>query len=407
MSPGMILGTALHSITSSKLRSALTLLGVIIGVTSVIALMSIGRGAQASITSRISSEGADLLFINTSFSADDPQALTMDDVVALDDRRSAPDIKAVAPSVTANGVTVSFDRLSVNTSAVGTTPGYLAMRGYDLASGRDISHADTAAKTEVAVLGSSLAESLFENIDPVGATVRLNGRFYLVVGVLESIGGFTQGDNQAYVPITIAEARLVNNAAPGATLNVNQIVVQARHADMVGPAAEQADVVLRLQHGLGAAGEPDFTISNNQGIAETLEDTTEVLVIFLGAVGGISLFVGGIGIMNIMLVSVTERTREIGIRRAVGARRSAVLLQFLAEATVLSIGGGLIGVGIGVLVTQMFSDVQFLNRTFDAQMSVDVAVLAMLVAAGIGLAAGIYPAARAASLDPIEALRHE
>ena len=171
--------------------------------------------------------------------------------------------------------------------------------------------------------------------------------------------------------MTTAEARLVANAAPGETINVSQIIVKANDAESVETAAEQTDIVLRLQHGLDFSGTPDFSISNSAGIVETLEETTDVLVIFLGIVGGISLLVGGIGIMNIMLVSVTERTREIGIRRAIGARRSAVLLQFLTEATVLSIGGGLLGVLIGAIITRQFSGVRLLNTTFDAQMSVD------------------------------------
>jgi putative ABC transport system permease protein len=224
---------------------------------------------------------------------------------------------------------------------------------------------------------------------------------------MESVGGFARVDDQVFVPITTAESRFVANPAPGETLNVSQIIVQANDADSVEAAAAQTDVVLRLQHQVDFASDSDVSISNSQSIAETLEETTEVLVIFLGVIGGISLFVGGIGIMNIMLVSVTERTREIGIRRAIGARRSAVLLQFLAEATVLSVGGGLLGLLIGAIVTRQFSGVRFLNTTFDAQMSADVAILAMAVAAGIGLIAGFYPAWRAAALDPIDALRHE
>ena len=407
MSVSMILGTALGSIVSAKLRSALTLLGVIIGVTSVIALMSIGRGAQASITSRISSQGADLLFVNSNFATENPAGLTLDDKFALENRAMAPDILAVAATATVNGVAISLGTTSVTTSALGITPEYFMVRGYELASGRDMSPADMAARTDVVILGSRLKESLFDATDPVGTNVRLNGRMYLVIGVIDSIGGFGRDDDQAYVPLTTAEARLIPSAAPGARVDVNQIIVKAASDDAVGAAAAQTDLVLRIQHRIPADGDPDITVSNNQGIAETLQETTDVLVIFLGAVGGISLLVGGIGIMNIMLVSVTERTREIGIRRAVGARRSAILLQFLTEATVLSVGGGFIGLGIGIVVTNMFSDVQFLNRTFDARMSTDVAVLAMVVSAVIGLTAGIYPAARAAALDPIDALRHE
>lgn len=407
MSPTMILGTAFASIASSKLRSALTLLGVIIGVTSVIALLSIGRGAQESITSRISSQGAELIFINLNFAVSNAQDLTLDDALAIANSPTTPDVDMVAPVINAGNAALSLGATALNTSAVGVTAEYFLVNGYDLASGRTISPADLQNRSSVVVIGSNLADTLFPGTEAVGQTFSINGRSYLVAGVLEPIGGFTRIDDQVFVPLTTAESQLVANPAPGEQLNVNQIIVKANDADSVDAAAAQADVVLRLEHELSFAEEADFSISNSQGIAETLEETTDVLVIFLGVVGGISLFVGGIGIMNIMLVSVTERTREIGIRRAIGARRSAVLMQFLAEATVLSIGGGLLGVLIGLIITEQFNGVQLLNNTFDAQMSPDIAVLAMVVAAGIGLFAGIYPAARAAALDPIDALRHE
>lgn len=407
MSPMMILGTAFSSIAASKLRSSLTLLGVIIGVTSVIALMSIGRGAQESITSRISAQGAELLFVGVNFAADDAKQLTFADAIAIATSPDADDIEMVAATLNAGNAEISLGATALTTTATGVTPEYFEVNGYEFASGRNLSPVDLSARSDVVVLGSNLATNLFPGQEATGQEFSINGRRYLVAGVLEPVGGFTRIDDQVFLPLTTAESRLVGDAAPGETINVSQILVKANDADSIEAAADQTDIVLRLQHGLSFSASPDFSISNSAGIAETLEETTDVLVIFLGVVGGISLFVGGIGIMNIMLVSVTERTREIGIRRAIGARRAAVLLQFLTEATVLSIGGGLLGLGAGALITRQFSGVQFLNTTFDAEMSLDIALLAMLVAAGIGLVAGLYPAARAASLDPIQALRHE
>ena len=407
MNPTMILGTAFASIASSKLRSALTLLGVIIGVTSVIALLSIGRGAQESITSRISSQGAELVFINLNFAATDARDLTLEDALAIAESPTAPDVEMVAPVLNAGSVAVSLGATALNTTATGVTGEYFLANEYDFASGRSISPADLQNRSSVVVIGSNLADTLFPGTAATGQTFSINGRSYLVVGVLESIGGFTRIDDQVFLPLTTAESHLVSIPAPGEQINVSQIIVKANDADSVEAAAAQADVVLRLQHETSFSDEAGFLISNSRGIADTLEETTDVLVIFLGVVGGISLLVGGIGIMNIMLVSVTERTREIGIRRAIGARRSAVLMQFLTEATVLSIGGGLLGVLIGLIITEQFNGVRLLNNTFDAHMSPDIAILAMVVAAAIGLFAGIYPAARAAALDPIDALRHE
>lgn len=410
MNPTLILSTAIASIFASKLRSALTLLGVVIGVTSVIALMAIGQGARDSITSRISSQGAEVLTVTTSFDATDPEALTFSDALAIQDSSLATDVEAVAPVVSAGRQPMSIGATALDASVSGITPEYLTAMSYELTQGRNFSPADLHSRSNVVILGESLAESLFQDSESaLNERFSIDGKQYLVVGVLEAVGGigFNLPDNQAFVPLTTAESSLVGGAAAGETINVDSIVVLAVDSGSVDSAARQVDLVLRMEHDVPFADDSDYTISNDVGISDTLEETTDVLVIFLGVVGGISLVVGGIGIMNIMLVSVTERTREIGIRRAIGARRSAVLLQFLAEATALSLGGGLLGLVIGFFVTEQFSGVQFLNTTFDAQMSVDVAALAMIVSVCIGLVAGIYPAARAANLNPIDALRHE
>lgn len=407
MSPLLVLSTALRAIATNKLRSSLTLLGVLIGVTAVIALMAIGQGAQDSITSGIANEGADVMFVRTAFFNRDAKELTLSDAEAISDRDLAPAVGLVSPESHPVFNTVRFGRESISAGVVGVTSNFLDANGHELASGRNIAPPDVSGATDVVLLGSRVAESLFGDADPIGQSVRISGRDFLVIGVLQSQGGNGFDDGQVYVPLTTAEARLVQSPTPGPDIALGQITVKAIDSDSVDQAKNQVEFLLRSQHEIAVNADSDFQITTNQGIVDTLEDTTDTLIVFLGIVGGISLFVGGIGIMNIMLVSVTERTREIGIRRAVGARRAAILFQFLTEATVLSLGGGLLGIAVGVAASQMLTDVELLGTRVDAQVSMGVAVLAMIVAASIGLVAGIYPAARAAILDPVDALRHE
>ncbi|GAG00586.1 unnamed protein product, partial [marine sediment metagenome] len=255
--------------------------------------------------------------------------------------------------------------------------------------------------------GSRVAETLFGFRDPVGQTVRINGRQFTVIGVLESMGGGFMGlyDDQVLVPITTAFYRLASQRTTQGGITVQSINVQVRDSDAMDDALQEVATVLRLRHRI--TDEDDFSVSSQQETIETLEETTETFVVFLGAIASISLVVGGIGIMNIMLVSVTERTREIGIRKAVGAKRRDILFQFITEATLLSLGGGGVGVALGLALTRLLDGKSLLGYDFQTAFSGDIALLAMVVSAAIGLFFGIYPAMRASRLHPIEALRYE
>jgi len=408
MNPMLIISTALSAVGTNRLRSSLTLLGIVIGVSAVITLMAIGKGSQATITDRLASMGADLLYVSPSQSADGTtNELTFGDAIALEDEELAPDIAEVAAETNASAQLVAGSN-ETRASVLGITANYLDVRDYELATGRPISSADIINATDVAVLGSELAETLFPGQNPVNQTVRLDGREFSVVGVLESIGGRGQEDNQAFVPITTAQMRLTDEDKSGPDAFIDQIAVQTMSRESVAAAEQQIRLVLSLRQGSGFDPEDAaFTVTNQVDLIETMEETTQTFVIFLGAIAGISLLVGGIGIMNIMLVSVTERTREIGIQRAIGATRKVILSLFVAEATVLSIGGGVLGVLLGTGLSAMVNGASFGSMSMTTQLSGGVAALALGVAAAIGLVAGIYPAARAAALDPIEALRHE
>ena len=405
MTPYTIITTALASLGANKLRAGLTLLGIVIGVAAFITLMAIGRGSQQSITERIESLGSNLLFVSPPFSFDDSSGLTLEDSAALVDPVFTPTVVDVSPEINTFAQIV-WGRNNTSAQVVGVSPSYESVRLTPVASGQFIAQHHLDSRATVAVLGSELAQELFGFRDPVGQRIRINGRQFTVIGVLESRGGTGIGqDFQALVPITTAYYRLSGQRTTQGGITVQSITVQVVDEESMDTATRQIDTVLRLRHRI--AGESDFNIINQQELIETVEETTETFVIFLGAIAGISLLVGGIGIMNIMLVSVTERTREIGIRKAVGAKRRDIMLQFVAEATILSIGGGGVGVLVGLVLSTVLDGVTLGNQAFQTVTSGDIPVLAMIVSAGIGLFFGIYPAVRAARLHPIEALRYE
>ena len=394
--------TAIASLGANKLRAGLALLGIVIGVTAVITLMSIGRGTTEQITGIIQGLGTNLLFVQP----EGEGQLTLGDANALVDPVYAPTVLASAPEIRTFATLVA-GRENTNAQVVGVTPVYLTARNLDLASGMFIKSQHVDNRDEVIVLGSNVAEQLFQNRDPVGEYVRVNARRYRVIGLLESQGGggFGTFDTQVLIPITTAYYRLSGERTLTGDVAVNLINVQVRDLEDIDRSIEETSGVLRLRHRI--TEEDDFTVISQQSTIETLEETTNTLVVFLGIIAGISLLVGGIGIMNIMLVSVTERTREIGIRKAMGAKRRDILFQFVAEATVLSIGGGLLGAAFGYWMTNAVDGRTLGTQTFNTSFSNEFAALALIVSAGIGLFFGIYPAVRASRLHPIDALRYE
>ena len=401
MTPFLVVQTALSSLSTNKLRAGLTLLGIIIGVAAVIASIAIGRGSQEQVSDQIEALGTNLLFVQSNQGGD--ATLTLSDASALAKRELLPSVREVAPDIRSGG-SIEAGTDFTFAQITGVTSNYADVRNFDLLSGAFISPAHVINSEEVVVLGSSVAEVLFGNRDPVGAQVRVAGRRFRVIGVLESKGGNAFGieDLQVMVPITTAYYRLSAQRTALGEVTVTSINVQVTDVDRTEQAADEITSTLYLRH-----GEEDFTITNQEDAIETLQATESTFVVLLAAIAGISLFVGGIGIMNIMMVSVTERTREIGIRKAVGARRRDIALQFLTEATVLSIGGGIAGVGLGLGVSELVDGLTIGDDTLATVFSGDVALLALVVSAAVGLFFGIYPAIRAARLHPIEALRHE
>ena len=401
---------ALRSLGANKLRSGLTMLGIIIGVMAVITMLSIGRGMQNTVTAQISSIGTNLLFIRPGGTQQggvrqqETQAtLTQSDADAL---MSLPNVVAVAPQVDAFGQIAYLGNNSVG-RVLGVTPEYQDALNANVASGEFVSSSQVQGRAAVVVLGSSIATTLFDTADPIGQNIRINGQSFRVIGVMESKGGtgFNNTDAQLYVPITTASSRLMGNQRFRGGDVVSTINVKITDTSIQDVVVQDISAVLRERH--RTLFQDDFTIQSQQDILNTLNQITDAFTIFLGGIAGISLIVGGIGIMNIMLVSVTERTREIGIRKAIGARKRDILIQFLTEAMVLSLFGGLIGLLLGAGIARIISGVNIGTTALQTVVDLDAVLLAVLFSLGIGVFFGLYPANRAAGLHPIDALRYE
>ncbi len=408
---------ALRALVANKLRATLTVLGIVIGVGAVIALISVGAGAQRQITENIEALGTNLVFIRPGAlqqagvrqQAGSTATLTYDDALAIARDADLP-IVAVAPEVDAFGQLVA-DRLNWNTRVTGTVPAFAQVRNFAVESGSFIDQHALEARSRVVVLGPTVASSLFPDRDPIGRTVKINisgriGENFKVIGVTRSKGatGFGNEDDQVFIPLTTMQQRLFAQVTARGLRNVGAINVKVASPDQMDRTIAEIGRLLRERH---RVVEDDFTITSEVDILGFFSQVTSVFTIVLGAIAGISLVVGGIGIMNIMLVSVTERTREIGIRRAVGARQRDILIQFLVEAVVVSLSGGTMGVLLGVSLARVLSRIEVNGQTLRTIVSAETVALAFGVSAAIGLFFGFYPALRASRLHPIDALRYE
>jgi putative ABC transport system permease protein len=409
------LAIAIRSLLANKLRSALTMLGVIIGVGAVITLMSVGRGAQAAITSTFEELGTNVLYVMPTsvegggmmalqYGATTP-TLTLDDARALE---RIPSVTAVV-SVNENIVEVTADGESMVAIIHGATPQYQDVYKHSIALGEFFSDNDIATRDRVVVLGSGVAEDLFGDEDPVGQRVKIQGKRFDVIGVLEPKGGAMMGvsmDDIVVTPITTFQTRLFTQRTPTGEDAVQSIALQVASAGAIDDVTYEVEDILRHRHRIDADEDDDFAVVSMEQILGEFQQILGIFTIVLGAIAGISLLVGSIGIMNIMLVSVTERTREIGIRKAVGAKRRDILVQFLLEAAVLSLLGGAVGIIGGWMLSFLISLIDIGGITLHSVVSADIVILAVSVSVIIGLASGVYPAMRAARLNPIDALRY-
>ena len=399
---------ALESISANKMRSGLTVLGIVIGVGAVIAMISIGRGAENTITGSIQGIGTNLIFVFRGGSEEvrNPEPITFGDAEAIADPFQAPSVVAVAP-ILQGQLRVTFGGETANTTIQGITSDFSTVRNRTVTEGEYIDEGHILGRASVALLGIDTADKLFGRTSGLtGETIRIEGQPFRVIGILEERGGssFNNEDDIVLVPISTAQTRLLRRSSSD---RVDMLMVQAASAEAVPNASQEIAQILRTRHRT-EIGADDFTILTQQDFLSTAETITGVLTIFLGGIAAISLLVGGIGIMNIMLVSVTERTREIGLRKALGARKTDILIQFLTESSVLSLFGGLIGIALGWAISLVVGQIAAASDTpIVPAIGIDVILLATIFSTAVGLFFGIYPANRAANLEPVEALRYE
>ncbi len=399
---------AIRALRVNKMRALLTMLGIIIGIAAVIAMVAIGSGASKMISDQIASIGSNLLLVlpgsvtsgGLRTGAGGTPTLTFDDAKAI--RAECPSVAEVAPTVRGTAQVV-FGNLNWSTIVMGVTPEILTVRDWPIVAGRNISQSDVDGATKNCLIGQTVAENLFGSADPLGKIIRIKKIPFTVVGLLAHKGQSPQGQDQddvIFIPLQTAQRKVFGSQFPN---TVGAMMIQAQSADVLKKAEEEVIALLDQRHRISPAKERDFTVRNLSEILAVSEQSSRVMSILLGAVASISLIVGGIGIMNIMLVSVTERTREIGIRMAIGAKQRDILLQFLTEAVLLTTCGGIIGMGLGVVGAMVVSKLM----QWPTLISSEAIIIAFLFSAGVGVFFGFYPARKAASLNPIDALRYE
>ena len=405
MNMGELLSVGLQALSRNRMRSALTVLGIVIGVAAVIATLAIGQGAREAVQAQIRSLGANTLTVMSGtvsaggvrMAAGANNTLTVDDADAI--KRECPAVQAVAPTVRTSAQIV-YAASNWSTQVQGTTADFPIVRAWPVASGVFIQDSDVRGAAKVCVLGANVAQQLYADADPVGTMVRIKDMPFRVVGVLSAKGGQGWGGSQddvVMVPLTTAQRKLTGRTT------VNSISVSAVSEREVNDAEDQITSLLRQRHRIRPGADQDFVLFTQQEIAASAEETSKVMTTLLASIAAVSLLVGGIGIMNIMLVSVTERTREIGIRRAIGAKRRDIMMQFLTESAFLSLAGGALGVGLGIAAATAVTNF----ARWPTMIQPASVVLAFGFATAIGLFFGYYPALRASTLDPVEALRYE
>lgn len=403
-----ILKMATTSLRINKMRSMLTSLGIIIGVSAVIIMLAVGSGASKKIASDMESMGSNLLIIRSASAKSGgvrmgmgtKPTLTMKDAQAIEEKSRG--ILAVAP-YSAESKQVTYGNQNWSTSVGGTTMAYFIVRNYEIESGRGFVPEDTKNAAKVAVLGQTVATELFGDVDPIGKTIRVGNIPFKVIGLLKSKGSSGMGQDQddlVFIPITTAQRKVFGTDFPG---TISMIVVKAQNDNVISLAQEDITEILTYRHHIGSKQDPDFEIRNLAQMQETIKSATKTMSLLLGAIAGVSLIVGGIGIMNIMLVSVTERTKEIGIRMAIGAKASDIRFQFLIESFLLSITGGLVGVFFGIAGAYLMHRFAGMNIAI----TLSSIILSLGFSAAIGIGFGYYPAYKASLLNPIDALRYE